>query len=269
MVTRYKPEYMLVLLGFNDLLWSLNSTQQIIQSLSDLIAEARSAKADLKFAIGDVPHNAPLDQHLAERTDDYNKLLAETVPKWSTEDSPMVLVHVQESYSCGGTLGDECPAGHDGLHPTTLGDYEIAHAFSRALIEGYNIGTTELDVPGSWDLPVRPITIPNNIRAVADAQGVNVTWDYFYGARGYDVQSRVLGEDIWIQWRTQQEGHFWLEWPGEEALEMEFKVRMSNGNSEKGGWSRAVGSCRPWSSLSSKEKWDFRWWFRRVWTCSR
>ncbi|KAE9376358.1 hypothetical protein N431DRAFT_367401 [Stipitochalara longipes BDJ] len=264
MVERYKPEYLLVLLGFNDMVWSLANPQEIVRSMEEFVAQARSAKPDLKFAIGNVPLRAPLDEDLTAKTEEYNRRLAEAIPSWSTDKSPIVLVHMRESYSCG---GNECPAGHDGLHPTTLGDFEIAHAFSRALIDGYKIGTTELEVPGSWDLPVRPIAIPKNIRAVADAQGVTVTWDMFYGARGYDIQSRVLGEDIWIQWRTQQENLFQLSWNEDRIVEMEFKVRMSNGNQEKGEWSRAFRTCRPWSSLSGKEKWDLRWWFRKIWTC--
>ncbi|KAN0116800.1 hypothetical protein V8E51_002777 [Hyaloscypha variabilis] len=264
-VARYQPSYMLILLGFNDMAWSLYTEAEVVAHMLDLVTLARSAKPDIKFAIGNVPLRAPLDEPLTIRTDLYNKLLAEAIPTWGTEDSPVIPVLMRESYSCG---GDGCPAGHDGLHPATLGDFEIAHAFSRALIDGYGIGTTELDVPGPWDLPVRPIAIPSNIRTVADGKGVNVTWDMFYGARGYDVQSRVVGEDVWIQWKTQQENEFFLRWPAEGALEMEFKVRMSHGKQEKGEWSRAIGSCRPWSSLSTREKWDWRWWFRRIWTCS-
>jgi len=137
------------------------------------------------------------------------------------------------------------------------------------LIKGYKLGNTELAVPDSRDLPVRPISIPKNIRAVADAQGANVTWDKVYGARGYDVQSRVLGEYTWILWPNQQVNWFYAAWPGGKVIEIEFKVRMNNGYSEKEGeWSRVIGTCRAWSSLTSEEKWDWRWWYRRFSPCS-
>jgi hypothetical protein len=267
MVERYNPEYLLVLLGFNDILWGMTGDGSgVLANMERFVALARAAKPNIKFAIGNVPHRAPQNGDLEVRTDAYNKLLAGAIPQWSTEISPIELVHMLESYSCE---PDRCPAGYDGLHPNTLGDYQIAHAFSRALIKGYKLGNTELAVPDSRDLPVRPISIPTNFRAVADAHGANVTWDKVYGARGYDVQSRVLGEHTWILWPNQQVNWFHAAWPEEKVIEIEFKVRMNNGHSEKEGeWSRVIGACRPWSSLTSEEKWDWRWWYRRLSPCS-
>jgi len=267
MVERYNPEYLLVLLGFNDILWGMTGDGSgVLANMGRFVALARAAKPNIKFAIGNVPHRAPQKDDLEVRTAAYNKLLAEAIPQWSTEISPIELVHMQESYSCE---PDGCPAGHDGLHPNTLGDYQIAHAFSRALIKGYKLGNIELAVPDSRDLPVRPISIPKNFRAVADAQGANVTWDKVYGARGYDVQSRVLGEHTWILWPNQQVNWFYAAWPEGKVIEIEFKVRMNNGHSEKEGeWSRVIGSCRPWSFSTSEGKWDWRWWYRRFSPCS-
>lgn len=269
MVKRYNPEYLLVLLGFNDLAWSATSYRQdlILKNMEKFVANARAAKPDVKFAIGNVPHRSRPDDDLPERIDNYNKLLAEAIPKWSTDISPIEFVHMREGFSC--EVGN-CPAGTDGLHPNTLGDFEIAQAFSRALITGFKIGTTELAVPDPWDLPVRPISTPKNLKAVAGAHGVNVTWDKFYGAKGYEVQSRVLGEQPWILWPSQPDNRFHTAWNEEEFIEMEFKVRMNIGDreEEKGEWSGIVATCRPWSSLTSKEKWDWRWWYRRLWACS-
>jgi GDSL-like Lipase/Acylhydrolase family len=268
MVERYNPEYLLVLLGFNDILWGITGDGSgVLANMEKFVTLVRKAKPNMKFAIGNVPHRAPPINDLTERTDAYNKLLAGAIPRWSTELSPIELVYMRESFSCE---EDGCPAGHDGLHPNTLGDYQIAQAFSRALIKGYKLGKTELAVPDPWDLPVRPISIPKNCKAVADAHGVNITWDAVYGARRYDVQSRVLGEQTWVPLPNQLGNKFYAAWPDAKAIEMEFQVRMNNGDFEKEGeWSRVIGTCRPWSSLTSEEKWDWRWWYRRFSACAR
>lgn len=267
MVERYNPEYLLVLLGFNDILWGITGNGSgVLANMEKFVALARAAKPNIKFAIGNVPHRSPRIGDLTVRIDSYNGLLAAAVPQWSTEISPIEFVHIQESYSCE---EGECRAAHDGLHPNTLGDYQIAHAFSRALIKGYKLGNTELTIPDPRDLPVRSISIPKNFRAVADAHGANVTWDMVYGARGYDIQSRVLGGETWILWPNQQGNSFFATWPEGEVIEIEFKIRVNNGNNEKEGeWSRAIWTCRPWSSLTSEEKWDWRWWYTRFSACS-
>jgi hypothetical protein len=125
---------------------------------------------------------------------------------------------------------NECLAGFDGLHPNTLGDYQIAHAFSRALHKGFGLGNGEFTIPGFDDLPVRPISIPRNLRAVTSVKGINVTWDTIYGARDYDIESRPLGEQNWTLSLSRQESWFHTTWTQAKLVEMEYKVRMSNGD---------------------------------------
>jgi lysophospholipase L1-like esterase len=265
-VERYNPEYLLVLLSFNDIAWHpFLSPADVLGDMKTLVARARAVKPNIKFAIGNVPKRQGNYPDLPERTDAYNKLLAEAIPKWSTEGSPVELVHMRETYSCE---VDVCPAGYDGLHPNTLGDYQIAHAFSRVLVEKFGLGEWELPVPDPWDLPVRQVSVPKNIKTVVGAHEVNVTWDRIYGARRYDIHSRKLGDEEWSL--TNQAQHlFRSTFAGSEIVEMEYQVRVSNGNSEdeKGEWSKVIGTCRPWSTLTNEEKWSFRWWFRRIWVC--
>ncbi|PMD22319.1 SGNH hydrolase, partial [Hyaloscypha hepaticicola] len=196
MVARYNPDYLLVLLGFNDMAWQLGWHEATIHgdtllaNMEIFIARARAAKPDIKFVIGNVPQRAPLAGDLFLMTSDYNRLLAEAIPKWSTETSPIELADLGASYRCE---TDECPSTFDGLHPSPLGDYQIARAFSRALIKGFKIGTDELAVPDPADLPQRAFSIPTNTKVMIDTKWLNITWNLFYGAKGYNVQSRVLG----------------------------------------------------------------------------
>jgi lysophospholipase L1-like esterase len=264
MVKRYDPEYLLILLGYNDLAWyfvTLNGSE-VLSTMKELVAQARAAKPNLKFAIGDVPQRMPAYGDLPNRTDDYNKLLAEAIPQWSTETSPMELVHMREYYQCE---NDKCPAGFDGLHPNALGEYQIAQAFSRALVKGFKLGTTELVVPAF--IPPRANSIPRNFRAVAGPDGVNVTWDAVYGAKEYDVQSRLVGEQEWAIWPHIQESRFYTPWVNRKVVDMEYKVRMSNGD-EKGECSPVIRTCRSWNASTDDKIWSLRWWYRKFWACS-
>jgi hypothetical protein len=271
MVERYNPEYLLVLLGYNDLAWMglwhepTIYGDPLLENMETFVARARAVKPNIKFTIGNVPQRAPLEGDLFARTADYNRLLAEAIPKWSTKTSPIELADLGASYSCEANI---CPSAFDGLHPNTLGDYQIAQAFSRALIKGFQLGATELAVPRPADLPKRPTSIPSGFRAVADAKGVNVTWDWVYGAKGYDVKSRALGEQVWRLWPSQQENQFHTPWMEPKMIEMEFKVRMNYGDQVKGEWSHAIETCIPWSALTREERWTLRWWYRRFWVCS-
>ena len=264
MVSRYKPEYLLVLLGYNDLAWHAPKmyANDVLTNMAELVAQARAASPNVKFAIGNIPQRTPVFGDLPNRTDEYNNMLAEAIPKWSTETSPVELVHMRECYSCE---NDACPAGYDGLHPRALGEYQVAQAFSRALINGFKLGNTELAIPAY--IPPRPASVPGNLRAVVGAGGINVTWDAVYGAKEYDVQSRLVGEQEWTVWPNAQENRFYTPWVKGEMVEMEYKVRMSNGY-EKGESSPVITTCRPWSAATTEEIWSLKWWYRKFWVCS-
>jgi lysophospholipase L1-like esterase len=145
-VAAYQPDYVLVALGFNDLGWFVNGPDGLLSDMKSLIDNARSAKDNIKFAIANVPHRMRLDgrQDLIDNTNTYNAKLATAIPSWSTTNSPIKLVALNENYSCS---PDSCPATYDGLHPNRLGEYEIAQAFSRVLNRDYGIGECALDVP--------------------------------------------------------------------------------------------------------------------------
>lgn len=267
LVERYNPEYLLVLLGFNDIAWSPGlSPADIVGNMGILVARARAIKPNLKFAIGNVPHRDGDYPNVPERTDAYNKLLAEAIPKWNTEESPVEPVYMRESYTCE---VESCPAGFDGLHPNTRGDFEIAHAFSRTLVQKFGLGRWPLPIPDPWNLPVRQVSAPKDVKTVVGADQVDVTWDHVYGARRYDINSRKLGDETWSM-ASQAEHIFHSSFEGKEMVEMEYQVRVNNGNAEdeKGPWSKVVGTCRPWSTLTTQEKWSFKWWLRKVWICS-
>lgn len=85
MVEKYRPDYLLVLLGFNDIGWFVSDAKGTFDSMKTFIAEARAAKPDVKFALGNIPHRTLLGgrEDLPINTDAYNKMLEEAIPVWS------------------------------------------------------------------------------------------------------------------------------------------------------------------------------------------
>jgi lysophospholipase L1-like esterase len=257
MVQAYNPDYLLVLLGFNDLAWyPYFSPEDLLENMHSFVHQARTAKPNMKFLIGNIPQRLRIEDRpeLAIRTNKYNELLADAIPSWSTTSSPVALAKMRELYACD---LDACPAGYDGLHPNVLGEYQIAQAFSRTLVENFQIGSSELVVPPAGDLPVRPLSIPQNLTAVSNANGVAVTWDPIYGVLGYQVRHRMLGEDTWNVLDVSTLNTFYTEWRFGSDEEWEYMVQAKNGIDPKttwGEWSDKVSSCMPSEVLVSQPR---------------
>ncbi|KAK3386049.1 carbohydrate esterase family 3 protein [Podospora didyma] len=196
-VAALQPDLCLVQLGFNDLAWGDRSPAGLLASMKYLIDEARSAGPDVKFAVADVPQCAPYigREDLPVITGAYNSLLEEVIPEWSSEMSPIALVRFCEVYSFA-------TASYDGLHPNALGEYQLARAFSRALVESFSLGHKSLSVPR--DIPPRPLPAPENIRASPTPAGIVVTWSPVYGAFGYDIRARVSPSASSSHWTVHQ-----------------------------------------------------------------
>ena len=101
-VSTHKPDYLLVELGFNDLGWFVTGPHDTLKNMETFVDNARSAKSDLRFAIANVPYRQYMlgRDDLPVMTDQYNALLAEAIPKWSTVTSPVRLVKFRENYAC-------------------------------------------------------------------------------------------------------------------------------------------------------------------------
>lgn len=101
-VFAFQPDYLLVVLGFNDLGWFVSGPDELLSDMKNLVDNARGVKSNVKFAIADVPHRTRLDgrQDLIDGTEKYNGKLAEAIHEWSTEDSPVRLVGFCENYDC-------------------------------------------------------------------------------------------------------------------------------------------------------------------------
>ncbi|EHA17820.1 hypothetical protein ASPNIDRAFT_38570 [Aspergillus niger ATCC 1015] len=158
-LSAHQADLILLMLGFNDMAWFQSDASGTLDSIRTLVINARAANPNLKFAIANVPQRSliPGREDIPFNTNIYNALLRNAIPAWSTADSPIHLVELQENYDCG---PDSCPAGYDGLHPNVVGEYQIARAFSLTLVKDYGFGGSPLIIPDN--IPERPPSLSFN-----------------------------------------------------------------------------------------------------------
>ncbi|WNV85826.1 fibronectin type III domain-containing protein [Umezawaea sp. Da 62-37] len=236
-VARYRPDYLLVGLGFNDLGWFVSGPEGTLDSMRTLVDEARAAKPDIRFALANVPQRTRMDgrEDLPRDTDAYNGMLAAAIPSWSTATSPAALVDWRGNYGCE---LDGCPDGYDGLHPNASGEYRIAQAFERTLHDSYGLVAGVPAIPGT--IPVRPTPVPDGVVARSGPGGVTVTWDAVFGAFGYTVRSRLKGAATWNESRVGANRHD-TGWTS-DGQEYEYRVRTENGDQAHSDWSAVVSA---------------------------
>lgn len=235
-VQAYQPDILLVGLGFNDMGWFISDAAGTLASMKTFVDEARAAKPNIKFALANVPQRTAIGgrEDLPIKTNAYNQMLKDAIPTWSTQTSPIKLVDWRANYSCE-TTG--CPAGYDGLHPNAYGEYEIAHAFELTLHFSFGLGDSVPAVPAPGQVPVRPTPVPAHVSAASAPDGVVVTWDAVYGARGYTVRSRVVGSANWAESRAGTT-RFDTTWTV-DGINWEYQVRTDNGDTQS-DWSPVV-----------------------------
>jgi len=132
---------------------------------------------------------------------------------------------------------ESCPAGYDGLHPNALGEYEIARAFSIALQPDYAPNGSALTVPAT--MPVRPCTVPANVRATSAGSKNTVTWDKVYGAYSYDILKKV-GTGAWDNGETLSSAITWPSAQVTPGTTYYYQIRAGCGGDLKSGWSNVA-----------------------------
>jgi hypothetical protein len=98
-IQEYRPDYVLVELGFNDLAWASREPNEAVLLMEQFIEKARATSPELRFAVANVPQRSKLGD-LDIRTGQYNEKLRKAIPQWSRPGSPVELVEFMEAYSC-------------------------------------------------------------------------------------------------------------------------------------------------------------------------
>nr|WSX53848.1 fibronectin type III domain-containing protein [Streptomyces sp. NBC_00974] len=235
MVAQYKPDLVLLGLGFNDMGWLVSDATGTLDSVKTLVDRARAAKPDIRFAVANVPMRPLIEgrQDLIVKTRQYNSMLQSGIPSWSTLASPVKLVDWEGAYGCDTNV---CPGGYDNLHPNALGEFQIARAYERTLHDAYGIGQLVPEIPDS--IPRRPISYVLAVEAQPVPSGIKVTWAPVFGARGYGVRYRLAGTAEWnvASVHTNRYDTTWTQ----ADWTWEYQVRVDNGTDGQSVWSSTV-----------------------------
>ncbi|KAF7191971.1 hypothetical protein HII31_06616 [Pseudocercospora fuligena] len=260
-VKAHDPDILLIMLGYNDLAWGCKqwteapftctvfvNAHDLIPIMKALIDNARAAKTNLRFAISNIIERTIFRQDIHENTIVYNELFKDAIYSWSTEQSPIFHVDVATKYTCGPYR--PCPAAFDGLHPNALGEYQIANAFSEALVQGFGIGSEPLRIPST--VHERATPAPVILRAVGNAAGATLSWDRIYGITEYEVSSRIEGQGWTSRMLTSNRSDIISSATG---IKVDFRLRSCYG--QCGEWSDTVstitGTSRAEDLFSSGE----------------
>ncbi|GIJ91768.1 hypothetical protein Asppvi_010741 [Aspergillus pseudoviridinutans] len=234
-VKEHQPDYLFVLLGFNDLGWFVSGPEDLVGNMGALVENAREGKPDVKILLGNVVHRSFIKgrQDLVDKTNTYNKLLRDRYPSWFRYESPIAYVDVNANYNC---RPEGCPDGYDGLHPNSMGEYHIAQAFARSLKADFGFQGPDFVVPANPE--PRVVSTPTGVQTFSFPEGLQTVWNRVPTARGYDIRSRVQGMTSW--W---SEGQVfpdtiasWSTWLL-DGQTWEFQVRTRGDNGDVSGWS--------------------------------
>ncbi|WP_433551840.1 GDSL-type esterase/lipase family protein [Micromonospora zamorensis] len=183
-VNTYKPDYLLVELGFNDLGWGVNSPDGLLNDLEWFVYWAREVKPDIRIAVANVVHRTPLENvpNLPGIISEYNTKLASRAGALSNEFSPLAVVDIDTPF-------DENRDAYDGLHPGIRGEHVIAKAFADTLSSRLGLGQGYGAIPTSLPAPLTPAA-PASISATPVGEKVEVSWSRVFGATAYEYYQR-------------------------------------------------------------------------------
>ncbi|KAI5367396.1 Putative fibronectin type III, lipase, GDSL, active, immunoglobulin-like, SGNH hydrolase superfamily [Septoria linicola] len=201
-VRDWQPDLVLSLLGFNDVGWWVSDADGTLESIRAIVENTRAVKADVDFAFGNIVNRTYLEgrEDLLENTKRFNDLLPVKAEEWTKKGSRVISADVASQYDSGPQYRDWAPAAYDGLHPSALGEYQIAKAFSIALHREFKFGSQPLSIPST--IPKRNLQAPAGVESRSTPMGVRVIWTDVYGAE-YQVRHRKVDQADWSTNQTQ------------------------------------------------------------------
>ncbi len=184
LVSIYRPDYLLMLLGLNDLFWYGISQAGMAANLAGFIAAARAASPAIKIVLGLVPPDIheQTSHAFAAAVAAYNVTIISTAAKESTAASPIAVANDVPGISVARDLWD-------GTHPNTNGQIKIAVAFADALARRFGLGKP---YPRPYPvMPVGPLTSPRlTVRPSLTPDQAVLLWTLVPGANGYVVYEK-------------------------------------------------------------------------------
>jgi len=190
-VATFQPEYVIVLLGLNDLVWfSTRDPALVAADMRSFVDNARAATPSVRLVLLGLPPTKVAQDNptLGARVADYNQRLGSLAAAVSTATSPVVFVPPPAGYQPNFNVSPH--DSYDGTHPNARGELRIADAVADVLASRFGLGPAfPLLLDGVATGPVLAFTL----RCVPGANKVTLTWDESPGATGYWFQRRVAG----------------------------------------------------------------------------
>jgi hypothetical protein len=189
-VATYRPNYLLVLLGLDDIFWYGVSQSDMAANLASFIAAARAARPHIRIVLGLIPPDADqqTDPTFAANVADYNDTISSTASQLSTAASPIAVAQDGTDINVAADLWD-------GTHPNANGEIKIAAGFADVLASQFHLGRA---YPTPFPvLPTGPLTHPQlTVRPSSTAGQAVLSWTPAPGAEGYYVYLKdvTLGE---------------------------------------------------------------------------
>jgi GDSL-like Lipase/Acylhydrolase family len=184
-VATYRPDYLLVLLGLDDLFWYGASQPTMAANLVSFISAARSAQPRIRFVFGLIPPDIHTQtaRSFAKKVAAYNKSVVITARQLSSAESPIAVAR-DTDINVAADLWD-------GTHPNANGEIRIAAAFADALAARFHLGAT---YPTPFPVePTGPLIHPKLTVTPSLTHGqVKLSWTLAPGANGYFVYLRKI-----------------------------------------------------------------------------
>ncbi|MEV4315019.1 cutinase family protein [Actinocrispum sp. NPDC049592] len=220
------PDYLLVLLGSNDIAFGISDPAGTEASLRAFIANARAADPHERFVFGTLPPNQRMqsDAPYAAMVADYNARLSRTVDELSTWDSQISLADVGIDIVPSTDLWD-------GSHPDARGEVKIAAAFADSLAGNFSVGAP---YPRPYpSVPLGPQTAPRLTAAPGDGQAV-LSWNLSPGATGYYVYQKnvTAGETAFTRLPFPVSGPTWTAGLLFNGSTYQYQLRAVKGSAE-------------------------------------
>ncbi len=221
-----EPDYLLVLLGSNDIAFGISDAAGTEASLRTFIANARAADPHERFVFGTLPPNQRMQSDAPYRAmvADYNARLGRTVDELSTWDSQISLAEVGIDIVPSTDLWD-------GSHPNAQCEVKIAAAFADSLAGNFSVGAP---YPRPYpSVPLGPQTAPQLTAAPGDGQAV-LSWNLAPGATGYYVYQKnvTAGETAFTRLPFPVSGPTWTAGLLVNGSTYQFQLRAVKGAAE-------------------------------------
>lgn len=185
-VTAWRPDYLLVLLGLDDLFWYGTSQPSMASNLAAFIASARAARPGIKIVLGLIPPDihTQTNPKFAASVGEFNQTIIATAARMSTAASPIAVARDGTDINVAADLWD-------GTHPNANGEVRIAAAFADVLASRFRLGSA---YPTPFPvLPTGPLTRPRLTVSPSVTGGqAKLSWKLVPGADGYRVYLRDL-----------------------------------------------------------------------------